>query len=105
FGNRRRRRSRGLSTILGERFAREKNGFIRNSAGCGGSGSLRRPMVKSALRGTTGFKTTGLAAAVFRAALIAATIIVAARIVSARLAALRRGVLRGREIASAYARA
>lgn len=78
LSNRRRRRGGGLSTILGERLAWEKNGFIRNGARCGGTGSFRRTMIKAALRGAPRFKTTGLAAAVFRAALIAAAIVVAA---------------------------
>lgn len=104
LGNRRRRRSCGLSTIFGKGFAWEKNGFVRDSAGCGGTGCFGRPMIKAALRGTTRFKTTGLAAAILLASLIAATVFVAAWLVAARFAALRRGVLRRRQIASAYVR-
>jgi hypothetical protein len=104
LGNRRRRRSCGLSTIFGEGFTWEKNGFVRDSAGCGGTGCFGRPMIKAALRGTTRFKTTRLAAAILLAALIAAAVFVAAWLVAARFAALRRGVLRRWEIASAYVR-
>jgi hypothetical protein len=100
--NWRRRRSCGLSAILGKRLAWEKNGFFRDRAGSGGTGSFGRAMIKAALRGTTGFKTTGLPAAIFWASLITATIIVAAGLVSARLAALRRSVFGRREVASAY---
>jgi len=96
-------RGQRLSTILGKRLAREKNRFICNSARCRGTGSLRRAMVKAALRRTTRFETTRLAAAIFRAALIAATIVVAARLASARFAALRRSVFGGRQVAAAHA--
>jgi|SRR5580704_7773273 hypothetical protein len=104
LGNWRRRRSCGLSTIFGERLAREKNGFFRDRAGSGGTGCFGRAMIKAALRGTTGFKTTGLPAAIFRASLITATIIVTAGLVSSRFA-LRRSVFGRREVASAYVRA
>ena len=103
LGNLRNGRGQRLSTILGKRLAREKNGFICNSARCRGTGSLRRAMVKAALRRTTRFETTRLAAAIFRAALIAATIVVAARLASARFAALRRSVFGGRQVAAAHA--
>lgn len=105
LGHWRGRRSCGLSAILGKRLAREKNGFFRDSAGCGGTGSFRRAMIEAALRGTARFKTTRLAAAIFRAALITAAIIVAAGLVSSRFAALRRSIFGRREIASAYVRA
>jgi hypothetical protein len=110
LGHWRRRRSWGLSTILGKRLAWEKNGFFRGSTGCGGTGGFRRAMIEAALRGTARFKTTRLAAAIFCATLIAApvvlvSVLVAARLVSARFAALGRGVLGRREVAAAHARA
>jgi len=97
-------RGRGLAAILGERFARQNDGFFRGLDGRGGTGRLlniRRAMIEPALRGATWFETTRLAGAVFRAALIAATVIVAARIVAARFTALRRSVLGGRQVAAA----
>jgi hypothetical protein len=99
LGHWRRRRSCGLSTVLGQRFAREKNGFFRGSAWCGGTRSFRRAVVKAALCGATGFKTTRRTPAIFRAALIAAAIVVTARLVSTRVA-LRRRILRRRKIAT-----
>jgi hypothetical protein len=95
------RNGRGLrlATILGERLAREKNGFFRDSAGSGGTGRFRRTMIKAALSGAARFETTRRATAIFLASLAAvvlATIIVAARIVTARLAALRRSIFGGR---------
>ena len=98
-------RGRGLATILGERFARQNDGFFGGLDGCGGTGrmlSIRRAMIEPALRGATWFETTRLAGAIFRAALIAATVIVAARIVAARFAALRRSIFGGRQVAAAY---
>jgi hypothetical protein len=97
-------RGRGLATILGERFARQNDGFFGGLDGCGGTGrmlSIRRAMIEPALRGATWFETTRLAGAIFRAALIAATVIVAARIVAARFTALRCSVLGGRQVAAA----
>jgi hypothetical protein len=105
FGHGRRRCSSGLAAILCERLAGEKNGFFRDRAGCGGTGSFGRAMVKAALCGTTRFETARLAAAIFRTSLIAAAIIVTARFVTARIAALRRSVFGRREIATANARA
>lgn len=101
IGNRRRRRDRGLAPVFGEGFAWEKNGFFRDTAGCGGTGGFWRAMVKATLRGTTGFETTGLAAAIIRAALIAAAVIVAPGLVAARFAALRGCVFGRREVATA----
>jgi len=97
------RKGRGLrlSTILGKRFAGEKNGYFRGSAGCG---SFRWAMIKATLRRTARFESTRCAAAIFRASLAAvvlATVVVTTRIVSARLAALRRSIFGGRQIASA----
>jgi hypothetical protein len=104
LGDRRRRCCGGLATILGQRLAREKNGFFRDSAGCGGTCSFGRAMVEAALRRTSRFKTTWRATAIFRTSLIAATVIVTARLVTARIAALRRSVFGRREIATANAR-
>lgn len=95
-----------LSTILGERLARQKYGFFRGIDWRGGTGLariVRRAMVKAALRRTARFEAARLAATVFRATLIAAAVIVATRITSARFAALRRSVFRGRQVAAAYA--
>jgi len=105
LGHGRRRRSRGLATILCERLAGKKNGFFRDRTGCGGTGSFGRAMVKATLRRTTRLKTAWRAAAVFRTSLIASTIIVTARLVAARIAALRGSVFGRREIATASARA
>ena len=97
-------RGHGLAAILGERFARQNDGFFRGFGGRGGTGrmlNIRRAMIEPALRGATWFETPRLAGAIFRAALIAATVIVATRIVAARLTALRRSVLGGRQVAAA----
>jgi hypothetical protein len=101
---RRRCRCGGLPTILGQRLAGEKNGFFRDSSGCGGTCSFGRAMVEAALRRTARFKTTWRATAIFRTSLIAATVIVTARLVPARITALRRSVFGRREIATANAR-
>jgi hypothetical protein len=99
-------RGHGLATILGERLARQNDGFFRGIDGRGGTGrmllNIRRTMIEPALRGATWFETARLAGAIFGAALIAATVIVAARIVAARFTALRRSVLGGRQVAAAY---
>jgi hypothetical protein len=103
--NRRNWRGHGLATILGERFARQNDGFFRGIDGRGGTGrmlSIRRTMIEPALRGAPRFETPRLAGAILRAALIAATVIVAPRIVAARFTALRRSVLGGRQVAAAY---
>lgn len=83
FGNGRRRRSRGLATIFGERLAGEKNGFFRDRAGCGGSGCFGRAVIEAALCGTARFETTGLAAAIFLATIVAAAVILTSVFVAA----------------------
>jgi hypothetical protein len=102
LGHWRRRRSCGLATILGERLAGKKNGFFRDSAGCGGTGSFRWAVIKAALCWSTRFETARCAAAIFRASLVPTTVVVTTRIVSARLAALRRSIFGGRQIAAAH---
>jgi hypothetical protein len=78
LGDWRRRRSGGLATILCERLAGEKNGFVRDSAGCGGTCSFGRAMVKATLGRATRFETARLASAILRASIVAATIVVTA---------------------------
>jgi hypothetical protein len=106
LSNGRRRCGRGLATILGERFAWEKNRLLGR---CAGGRRFCRTMIEAALRGATRFETTRLTAAIFLATIVAAAVVVASvfvppRLIAARLASLWRSVLGGREIASADSR-
>jgi hypothetical protein len=74
----RRRRSRGLATILGKRLAGKKNGFFGDGARGGRTGGFRRAMIEATLRGAARFETTGLATAIFLATIIATAVFVAA---------------------------